>query len=130
MGFYGRTIRSSDPFAGETEDESEILQQWAEHTLGTKRGTLVTAMGHGCDLHALLLGGLTEEAIVAIPAEAQAALESGRRVSSARVEMERTALGGGKVRVRLKCEITPMVGPKVSFTHDLGEAAEAMARGL
>lgn len=130
VGIYGRTIRSSDPFASETEDEREILIQWCQHTLSTKRGTLVTAKGHGCDLHGLLLQGLTEAAQVAIPAEAQAALEQGRRVSSARVEMVQASLGGGKVAVSLAIEVTPLSGPKVSFTYDVGEVAESMAKGL
>lgn len=118
---YGRTIQTNDPNAGETEDDEEILRQWCVHTLQTRKGTLETDPEHGFDLPALG-AALTDAQRVSIPAAAQAALERGRKVARARVEIDWTALGGGRLALSLKIEVWPAKGgPSVSFTHAVDE---------
>lgn len=125
---YGRTIKLDDPRAGETEDDAEILIQWCLSTLQTKPGTLRTRPEHGVDLPSLLLAGLTDAARVSLPAMAQAALERGRRVSAAQVDLVETPIGGGKVAVSLAISIVPSKGgPNVKFTYDVGTAASTQA---
>ncbi len=84
---FGTTVVTADPFFGETSDDSVSLIQWCEQTLTSKPGYLRTAPEQGCDLAGLLVSGLTAAAQVSLPAMAKAALERGRRVSSATVTL-------------------------------------------
>lgn len=127
MGLYGRTIVLSDPNAGETEDDATILIQWCISTLRTKPGTLRTRPDHGVDLPSLLLQGLTPAARLSLPAMAKAALERGRRVSAATVDLVETPLGGGKVALSLAISVVPSTGgPAVKFTYDLSTDLQAL----
>lgn len=131
MGLYGRTISSADPWARATEDDATILMDWCVHTLQTKPGTLTSAPEHGLDLPGQLLAGLTPATRIALPQMAKAALERGRKVASAKVELVETPLGGGRVAISLRIEVKPATGgPAVSFTHAVdGTLADDIQQG-
>jgi hypothetical protein len=127
---YGRTIRTADPYAGATEDDPTILQQWCTQTLQTRRGTLRTAPDHGWDPPPLL-GALTPPQRLAVAASAKAALERGRKVASAKVTLTETALGGGRIALALALEVKPRTGDAISFTHAVDDTlADDILKGI
>lgn len=128
---YGKTIRTADPFAAETEDDEEILRQWCAHTLNTRKGTVETDPDHGFDLPGLLVSGLTAAQRAAIPAAAKAALERGRKVARAEASLVETNLGGGRVSLALQIEVWPAKGgPAVTFTHPVDDSIGDVYSGV
>jgi hypothetical protein len=121
-GRFGRTLVTSDPWGSTTDDESKVLMQWCQHTLRTKKGTFPKDPDHGIDLPATLLAGLTKADRLSLPAMVKAALERGRKVDSATVDLIETPLGGGKVALAFRISVQPASGgAPVEFTHVLDD---------
>ncbi len=104
---YGVSINTTSPTFAPLTDDQAILRQWVTIQFQTKLGFYWSTPEIGCSLSALVLRGLTPDALAAVPSDIKSALEQDERIASVTVAARTTYSAVGSAQLNLTVTVSP-----------------------